>query len=71
MEVLDDLVAHEATRAVVLYLEGFADGRALLGAMARLGRRHGVPTPVTDTVYGVLTLEDRRARGTVQVSSSP
>jgi 2-dehydropantoate 2-reductase len=38
---------------------------ALLGAMARIGRRHGVATPVTDTVYGVLTLEDRRARGAV------
>ena len=38
---------------------------ALLGAMARIGQRHGVPTPVTDTVYGVLTLEDARARGAV------
>ena len=38
---------------------------ALLGAMARIGRRHGLATPVTDTVYGVLTLEDRRARGAV------
>jgi len=34
----------------------------LLGAMARLGQRHGIPTPVTDTILGVLTLEDRRAR---------
>ena len=40
---------------------------ALLGALARLGRRHGVPTPVTDTVYGVLTLEDMRARKSVSV----
>jgi 2-dehydropantoate 2-reductase len=38
---------------------------ALLGAMARIGRRHGVPTPVTDAVYGVLKLEDLRARGAV------
>lgn len=38
---------------------------ALLGAMARIGRRHGIPTPVTDAVYGVLKLEDLRARGTV------
>ena len=37
---------------------------ALVGALARLGREHGIPTPVTDTVYGVLTLEDLRARGT-------
>ncbi|PRY47881.1 acyl-CoA synthetase (NDP forming) [Geodermatophilus tzadiensis] len=45
VEVLDDLVAHEATRAVVLYLESFADGRALLGAMARL-RAAGKPVVV-------------------------
>jgi len=35
------------------------------GVVARLGRRHGIATPVTDTVHGVLTLEDRRARGAV------
>jgi acetate---CoA ligase (ADP-forming) len=40
--VLDDLVEHEQTRAVVLYLEGFADGRALLAAVARL-RAAGKP----------------------------
>lgn len=36
-EVLDDLIHHEQTRAVVLYLESFADGRALVSTMARLG----------------------------------
>src|SRR3712207_5596049 len=35
VEVLDDLVDHECTRAVVLYLESFDGGRALLGAMGR------------------------------------
>ena len=39
---------------------------ALLGAMARIGRRHGVPTPITDALYGVLKLEDLRARDAVR-----
>jgi acyl-CoA synthetase (NDP forming) len=37
VEVLDDLVHHESTKAVVLYLESFGDGRAVLDSMARLG----------------------------------
>ena len=45
VEVLDDLVDHEGTRAVVLYLEGFDGGRALLAAMARL-RAAGKPVVV-------------------------
>jgi acyl-CoA synthetase (NDP forming) len=45
VDVLDDLVDHETTKAVVLYLEGFDDGRALLGAMARL-RHAGKPVVV-------------------------
>jgi acyl-CoA synthetase (NDP forming) len=44
-ELLDDLVDHEATRAVVLYLESFVDGRALLATMARL-RAAGKPVVV-------------------------
>ncbi|WP_219417656.1 acetate--CoA ligase family protein [Pseudonocardia nigra] len=44
-EVLEDLVEHEMTRAVVLYLEEFADGRALVGTLSRL-RRAGKPVVV-------------------------
>ncbi|MCC7371137.1 MAG: 2-dehydropantoate 2-reductase [Chloroflexi bacterium] len=35
---------------------------ALAGALARLGVKHGIPTPVTSCVNAVLALEDRRAR---------
>ena len=35
---------------------------ALAGALARLGAKHGIPTPVTSAVNAVLALEDRRAR---------
>jgi acyl-CoA synthetase (NDP forming) len=45
VDVLDDLVEHETTKAVVLYLEGFDDGRALLAALARL-RAAGKPVVV-------------------------
>jgi acyl-CoA synthetase (NDP forming) len=45
VEVLDDLVSHESTKAVVLYLESFDGGRALLTAMARL-RAGGKPVVV-------------------------
>ncbi|SNR69411.1 acetate--CoA ligase family protein [Blastococcus mobilis] len=45
VDVLDDLVDHETTKAVVLYLEGFDDGRAVLAAMARL-RDAGKPVVV-------------------------
>jgi acetate---CoA ligase (ADP-forming) len=45
VDVLDDLVDHETTQAVVLYLEDFADGRALVTAMARL-RDAGKPVVV-------------------------
>ncbi|MGH3519728.1 MAG: acetate--CoA ligase family protein [Haloechinothrix sp.] len=43
--VLEDLVNHEATRAVVLYLESFADGRELVATMSRL-RDAGKPVVV-------------------------
>jgi acyl-CoA synthetase (NDP forming) len=44
-ELLDDLVDHEQTRAVVLYLESFADARGLVATMARL-REAGKPVVV-------------------------
>ncbi|WP_408896053.1 acetate--CoA ligase family protein [Nocardioides sp. R1-1] len=44
-ELLDDLVTHEQTRAVVLYLESFADARGLVATMARL-REAGKPVVV-------------------------
>lgn len=44
-EMLADLVDHELTRTVVLYLEGFSDGRTLIAEMARL-RRAGKPVIV-------------------------
>ncbi|MGN6723179.1 MAG: acetate--CoA ligase family protein [Marmoricola sp.] len=44
-DLLEDLIAHEDTRAVVLYLESFADGRALVDTMARL-REAGKPVVV-------------------------
>lgn len=45
VDLLDDLVDDESTRAVVLYLEDFTDGRTLVRAMARL-RRAGKPVVV-------------------------
>lgn len=45
VEVLSDLVDHELTRAVLLYLESFADGRELVAAITRL-RRAGKPVVV-------------------------
>ncbi|MDN5790217.1 MAG: acetate--CoA ligase family protein [Micrococcales bacterium] len=36
IELLEDLIDHEATRAVVLYLESFDRGRRLVDVMARL-----------------------------------
>ncbi|MFI7008601.1 acetate--CoA ligase family protein [Streptomyces sp. NPDC050145] len=44
-EVLDDLVDHDATRVVALYLESFGDGERLLGTLDRL-RRAGKPVLV-------------------------
>lgn len=44
-ELLDDLVDHPETRAVVLYLESFHDGRGLVETMARL-REAGKPVVV-------------------------
>lgn len=44
-EVLADLVDHELTRTVLLYLESFADGRRLVSEMSRL-RRAGKPVIV-------------------------
>lgn len=44
-ELLDDLVDHPETRAVVLYLESFHDGRGLVETMARL-RDAGKPVVV-------------------------
>jgi 2-dehydropantoate 2-reductase len=35
---------------------------AQAGTVVRLGRKHGIPTPVTACVNAVLALEDRRAR---------
>ncbi|MFI6290994.1 acetate--CoA ligase family protein [Nonomuraea sp. NPDC050790] len=45
VEVLDDLAGHAATRAVVLYLESFGDGRALVRTLAAL-RAGGRPVIV-------------------------
>ena len=36
---------------------------AQLGAIVRLGREAGVPTPVTEVLYGCLLPQERRARG--------
>lgn len=44
-ELLEDLVTHDATRAVVLYLESFAKGRDLVAVMAKL-RAAGKPVVV-------------------------
>lgn len=44
-ELLDDLVDHADTRAVVLYLEGFSNGRGLVETMGRL-RDAGKPVVV-------------------------
>ncbi len=44
-DLLSDLVSHEATRTVVLYLEDFGDGRELVATMARL-REAGKPVVV-------------------------
>lgn len=44
-ELLDDLVDHEQTSAVVLYLECFTDARGLVATMARL-REAGKPVVV-------------------------
>lgn len=44
-ELLEDLVEHEATRVVVVYLESFAEGRDLVATMARL-RDAGKPVIV-------------------------
>lgn len=45
VELLDDLVDHSETRAVVLYLESFRDGRGLVATMSRL-REAGKPVVV-------------------------
>ena len=45
VDLLHDLVEDDATRAVVLYLEDFTDGRTLVAAMARL-RQAGKPVVV-------------------------
>lgn len=44
-DLLQDLVDHEATKAVVLYLESFTDGRELVATMSRL-RAAGKPVVV-------------------------
>lgn len=44
-ELLDDLVGHDDTRVVVLYLESFRDGRELVATMRRL-RDAGKPVVV-------------------------
>lgn len=45
VDVLDDLVTHETTKAVLLYLEDFTDGRTLLVTLDRL-RAAGKPVVV-------------------------
>jgi acetate---CoA ligase (ADP-forming) len=45
VDVLENLVTHDLTRAVVLYLEDFADGRELVAALRAL-RRAGKPVVV-------------------------
>ena len=45
VDVLDDLLHHDATKAVIVYLESFADGRDLVAAMTRL-RESGRPVVV-------------------------
>ncbi|MFE0148427.1 acetate--CoA ligase family protein [Nonomuraea sp. NPDC059007] len=45
VEVLDDLAGHAATRVVVVYLESFGDGRALVRTLAAL-RSAGKPVIV-------------------------
>jgi acyl-CoA synthetase (NDP forming) len=45
VDVLDDLLRHDATKAVIVYLESFADGRDLVAAMTRL-RESGRPVVV-------------------------
>ncbi len=42
-ELLEDLATHESTRVVALYLESFADGESLFGALRAL-RAAGKPT---------------------------
>ncbi|GLZ28408.1 CoA-binding protein [Lentzea sp. NBRC 105346] len=42
-EALEDLVTHDMTKVVGLYLESFADGTSLLETIATL-RKHGKPT---------------------------
>ncbi|WP_232665118.1 acetate--CoA ligase family protein [Pseudonocardia sp. TRM90224] len=44
-EALEDLVGHAATKAVVVYLEGFADGRGFVATLDRL-REAGKPVIV-------------------------
>jgi acyl-CoA synthetase (NDP forming) len=44
-DLLEDLVDHEATKAVVLYLESFTEGRDLVSTMSRL-RAAGKPVVV-------------------------
>jgi len=36
---------------------------AQLGAVVRLGRAAGVPTPIFDTLYAALLPQERKARG--------
>lgn len=47
-ELLDDLIDHDATRVIALYLESFADGARLVKTLRRL-REAGKPTIILTT----------------------
>ncbi|GAA3680457.1 acetate--CoA ligase family protein [Nocardioides ginsengisoli] len=51
-ELLDDLVEHEQTRAVVLYLESFADDRGARGLVATMARLREAGKPVVVLTVG-------------------
>lgn len=67
-ELLRDLAAHDATRVIVLYLEGFADGESLFEALAMLGAR-GKPTVLL--TVGASTASSRLARTHTGSLTSP
>jgi 2-dehydropantoate 2-reductase len=41
------------------------------GAVVRLGREAGVPTPVHEALYGILLPQELRARGEIRFPESP
>ena len=58
-EVLEDLVHHEPTKAVFLYLESFENGRALVGTLSRL---RAVGKPVVMLTVGASEASRAAAR---------